>query len=270
VPTNLQVSDLDNAHATFSWDAADNDTSWEIRVFNNNFNQIYEVSSNPATVNGLQPGTAYHATVRTLCGPDYEFQGAYSSSIDFTTPYCGTVSGVTGEAIGNIAHLRWNPGSSASGYYEIQYGREGYTESEVLGSVISPDTEVYIYNLVPHFTYAFRVRSLCGLSWYSDWSTTPCVITTGNAVGIDQAAPEFSCTLYPNPANGSTTITVSGVEGPVTIEVLDINGRQVASETLNCSANCSKQMEVGGLAQGAYFVRVVTAQSTTLRKLIVQ
>lgn len=270
VPTNLQVSDLDNAHATFSWDAADNDTRWEIRVFNNNFNQTYEVSSNPATVNGLQPGTAYHATVRTLCGPDYEFQGAYSSSIDFTTPYCGTVSGVTGEAIGNIAHLRWNPGSSASGYYEIQYGREGYTESEVLGSVISPDTEVYIYNLVPHFTYAFRVRSLCGLSWYSDWSTTPCVITTGDAVGIDQAAPEFSCTLYPNPANGSTTITVSGVEGPVTIEVLDINGRQVASETLNCSANCSKQMEVGGLAQGAYFVRVVTAQSTTLRKLIVQ
>lgn len=270
VPTNLQLVDVDNAHATFSWEGNPNDTRWEIRVFNNSYNQLYEVNSNPATIDGLQPGIVYHAAVRTICGPNYEFQGTYSSSIDFTTLHCGSVNGVTGETIGNIAHLRWNPGNNASGYYEIQYGREGYTESEVLGTVISPDTEVYIYNLVPHFNYGFRIRSLCGLQWYSDWTSNAVVLTTGDAVGIDEAVRDFNCTIYPNPASGSTTITISGVEGLVTVEVLDINGRKVASETLSCAADCSKQMDVTDLAQGAYFVRIVTAETSTLRKLIIQ
>lgn len=270
VPSDLRMVGADNAHATFAWSSDAGDSRWEIRVFNNDFERHYVVDANPATVDGLTAGTAYHAAVRTLCGPEGDVPGDFSGSIDFSTPYCGGVSGATGEVIGNIAHLRWHAGNNASGFYEIQYGREGYGDGEALGSVIAPATEVYIYDLVPHFTYEFRVRSLCGLSWYSDWSDPAVVLTTGEAVGIEEAGVRLRCTLYPNPASGSATVVVVGAEGRVAIEVVDVNGRRVAGEVLECAADCSKQMDVSGLARGAYFVRIVTTQATVIRKLMVQ
>lgn len=270
VPTDLQMTDADNAHATFSWTSEPGDSRWEIRVFNNSFDQTYEVSTNPATIDGLTAGKTYHAAIRTLCGPDNDIEGAYSSSIDFNTPICGSVYAVTGEAVNNYVHISWHSGNHASGYYEVQYGRQGYAENEVLGSVITPDTHVYITNLVPNFTYGFRVRSLCGLSWYSDWTADELVLTTGDPVGIEDAEAQFSCTIYPNPASGNTTISVAGAEGRVDIEVVDVNGRRVATETLECAADCTKQMDVSGLAQGTYFVRIVTTQAATVRKLIIK
>ena len=111
------------------------------------------------------------------------------------------------------------------------------------------------------------MRALCGADNYSAWS--PVTTFTTGTEGISNA-DGVSCTIFPNPATSSTTISVGGVNGKVKIEVVDMNGRTVASETLECNSDCVKTMEVDKLAQGAYFVRISGEQVNMVRKLIVK
>ena len=270
VPTEVQADEITNAKVTISWTSPAADNRWEVHVWGPDYDRYYLASQHSIRVGGLQSGKNYHAAVRTLCGTDNQTVGEFSDVIEFATPICGPVAGLAGEAVGNAVKLHWAAGSNNAGFWEIQYGRAGYAENEVLGTVISPDTVFTIRNLVPNFSYGFRVRSLCGAAWASDWSSSELVVTTGDETGIDDVDSRFECTIYPNPATDATTITVSGVEGRITISIVDINGRTVDTETLNCSADCEKTMDVAGLGQGAYFVRIVGDSVNSVRKLIVK
>ena len=111
-----------------------------------------------------------------------------------------------------------------------------------------------------------KVRTVCGDDQYSAFMSTS---FTTIAVGIDGVA-EASCAIYPNPTSSATTISVSGVSGKVKIAVVDMNGRTVASELLECSSDCTKTMDVERLAQGAYFVRITGENVNMVKKLIVK
>ncbi len=87
--------------------------------------------------------------------------------------------------------------------------------------------------------------------------------------GIDDIA-SASCTIYPNPTSSATTISVSGVNGKVRIAIVDMNGREVATETIECASDCVKTMDVDNLAQGAYFVRITGESVNMVKKLIVR
>jgi len=89
-------------------------------------------------------------------------------------------------------------------------------------------------------------------------------------VGIDEVNGVATCTIYPNPAGNAATISVSGANGQLRIAVLDMSGRTVASETLECSGDCEKRMDVENLAQGTYFVRITGEQVNLVKKLIVR
>ena len=71
--------------------------------------------------------------------------------------------------------------------------------------------------------------------------------------------------LYPNPA--SSTVTLTGIEGEATVTVVDMNGRQVYSGN---AADGSLTVDVSGMAQGAYFVRITGERVNAIRKLIVR
>ena len=75
--------------------------------------------------------------------------------------------------------------------------------------------------------------------------------------------------LYPNPA--SSTVTLSGIEGAAKVTVVDMNGREVyKTQTLGNSATQSLTIDVSGMAQGAYFVRITGERVNAIRKLIVR
>ena len=87
--------------------------------------------------------------------------------------------------------------------------------------------------------------------------------------GISTAS-SAQCSVYPNPADDATTISVTGVNGKVSIAVVDMNGRTVASETMECAADCVKTLNVANLAQGAYFVRITGENVNMVKKLVVR
>ncbi|MBQ0160010.1 MAG: T9SS type A sorting domain-containing protein, partial [Bacteroidales bacterium] len=118
------------------------------------------------------------------------------------------------------------------------------------------------------------------LNWNGDVTDNPYSFTvTGNVTitanfgelqSIADVENGTSCTIYPNPTTASTTISVMGVNGKVRISVIDMSGRTVAAETLECSADCQKVMDVADLAQGTYFVRIAGETVNMVKKLIVK
>lgn len=94
--------------------------------------------------------------------------------------------------------------------------------------------------------------------------------TGGTIEGIDDINGNFSLNLYPNPATGSTTISMEGVSGTLKVDVVDMSGRMVLTETVQCNEGCTKQLNVSNLAQGTYFVRVTGQEVNTVKKLIVR
>lgn len=61
------------------------------------------------------------------------------------------------------------------------------------------------------------------------------------------------------------------INGDVCFLVMDLRGREIIKENLECSADCEKNIDIKGLNAGAYFVRVTSVNNIPMiRKLIVK
>lgn len=97
----------------------------------------------------------------------------------------------------------------------------------------------------------------------------------GNAAGTDRLSIESS---YPNPFARSTTIRFRAPErGPVSLTVHDVRGRRVATLLEDRPSSGVATATWGGtndagreVASGIYFVRLSTARSETVRKIVLQ
>jgi hypothetical protein len=82
--------------------------------------------------------------------------------------------------------------------------------------------------------------------------------------GINEATAPIIY-LTPNPATDK--ITISGIEKwPVNIEIIDVRGQQVV--WIN-NAN-KKDVDVSGLKEGMYFIRITSNEWSVVRKLVVE
>lgn len=121
-------------------------------------------------------------------------------------------------------------------------------------------TSVTIEQLTRNTEYTVGVRSVCDSGERSEWATR--TVTTTN-VGIDDVLGQ-SFALFPNPASVSVTVDL-GENGVVSI--LDAAGRESGKWN---AENGRLTIDLSGYAAGAYYVRVVTANGTAVRKLIVR
>ena len=184
----------------------------------------------------------------------------------FTTDVCPDVTGLTvaGVTAGSVT-LIWDSNPMAQGW-AVEYGSVGFTQGQ--GTL---DTSLYnsftATGLTEGLAYDFHVKAICGTGWTSEnWAGT--TATTESVGQLSALNSQFS--IFPNPTNGITTVSIKGVSGKVRIAVVDMNGRTVTTKMLECSADCEKTMEVDNLHQGAYFVRITSDNVNMVRKLIVR
>ncbi|MEQ9187788.1 MAG: T9SS type A sorting domain-containing protein, partial [Cryomorphaceae bacterium] len=89
----------------------------------------------------------------------------------------------------------------------------------------------------------------------------------GPTVGIeDLKTGEFA--IFPNPANDVVTIATKDVDAG-NILILDMSGRTVAQAPMSAGSN-NHEINVAGLAAGAYIVKVVTDADSQMKQLIVR
>ena len=264
-PDSIRLTSVTSTTATIDWIVNGHENAWDIHVWYGTFDSTYRVNTRPATVGGFTAGLTYNMAIHSLCNADM-LEGGWSDTVQFTTAICPDVTGLT---IGNVTNssvtLNWDADSMAQGWI-IEYGPTGFTQGQ--GTEVNSTTNSYVVTgLSNGITYDFYVKAVCGSDWTSE-NWVGISATTSN-IGIDEFG-DVLCTIHPNPASSAATISVSGVNGMIRIAVVDMNGRTVATEMLECSADCEKTMEVDKLAKGAYFVRISADNTNMVRKLIVR
>ena len=269
--TDLTTSNVTTSSVTLSWTANPMAQSWIIEYGPTGFTQgsgiTVTCNTNTYVVTGLLDGMTYDFHVKAVCGTGWNSENW--ANVTATTQEgsveCNVPMDVNVEVNVNNATVSWTP-SEGNNSFEIEYGAHGFNHGS--GTTATTEGTSYTLSGLDYSTqYDVYVRALCDQSTYSDWSAVR-TFTTGT-VGIDEANGA-SCTIYPNPTSAATTISVSGVNGSVRITVVDMNGRTVASETIDCSSDCEKTLDVDNLSQGAYFVRITGENVNMIRKLIVK
>ncbi|MBR3412181.1 MAG: fibronectin type III domain-containing protein [Bacteroidales bacterium] len=268
-PTGVNAVVAGNA-ATVSWTAGAGNTSYELEYgphgFAHGTGMTQTATTAPVTITNLNYETQYDVYVRAFC--EQNASSAWSIVTSFTTEAqgsedCDPVTNLTAtEITENSAVVSWTAGATGD-EWEVVLTDAGGT---MLSETRTHEQRYQLNGLTPGTSYIVKVRTVCGDDQYSDYASTS---FTTIAVGIDRVT-EATCTIYPNPTSSATTISVSGVSGKVKIAVVDMNGRTVASELLECSSDCTKTMNVERLAQGAYFVRITGENVNMVKKLIVR
>ena len=249
----------------FSWTPSGVEAMWQIHIFNGFTNALYTVMGSPATVSGLYYGTTYHASIRSLCGSSGNWPGPWGDTLTFTTVDCPAVPGVTVDDVtASSATVSWQPVDGSVGY-RIYYGREWFYVSEATVVDVDANTTSYeMTGLEGATSYDVFVLNRCSdaiLSGVTDGQR----VTFTTAVGID-AVEEAALMLYPNPASGSVTLSLGGFEGQVCVQVVDMNGRTLAT---TYTSDSQTALDVSSLQPGAYFLRVTGSSQTAVRKLII-
>jgi hypothetical protein len=107
-----------------------------------------------------------------------------------------------------------------------------------------------------------------------DYSATGCG-TAARLATIQQTDPSMPISIYPNPAPGSIHIKFGLKKaGAVNITIADISGRLLLLQKQEVPAGAHHlqlgNLKQNGIAAGAYFLKVVTAEETKLSKIIIQ
>ena len=118
---------------------------------------------------------------------------------------------------------------------------------------------------MPLTHYTVRVAAVDKHGRMSDWSQPLdfSTLDTIHTIGISTADLE-SVLVYPNPAHGEVTIETTC---PATVTLLSLNGREINTWT---TASGTMTIDLSAVPQGGYFVKVVSRDNVTVRKLIVK
>ena len=269
VPTELHTTSTNYTNATLAWTARGAETEWSLHVWNSTFDTVIAASATTLTVTGLAQTTQYNAAVKAVCGGGYA-ESEYGDTIQFTTTTCPQVEGVTvSDVTANSATVTWTDASGASSYI-LEYGNAGFQQGQGTPVTVNNATTYTLTGLESEKSYSVFVRAVCAEDATGAWSSRVNFVTLeGGQTGIN-GADGANLSIYPNPTTSTTTIALSGVSGSVSVNIVDMNGRVVMSDTMSCEGDCAKTMEVSGLAQGAYFVRISGDNVNMVKKLVVK
>ena len=205
---------------------------------------------------GLDASTGYtfRAFVTTANGTSYGQEKTFTTGSAPVEP-CDvptglTVTDVQSESISvtwdNAAVLRWN----------VQYGPVGGT----LASATASTNSYTFTNLNPLTTYQIQVQAVCEEGNVSEWSPAVEATTTNLNSYL-----ENNVTLYPNPAKEFVDVRIDGDLNVTGMEVYDVYGKLI--NTINVIDNTT-HINVSGLANGMYFVRVTTEQGVVTKRFV--
>ena len=164
------------------------------------------------------------------------------------------------KALGLMDVIWDNPGGASQ--WNLQYRLES---ESTWTTVTVNEPHCLLQNLVGGATYVLRVQAICDNGTLSDWSNT--LTASAQYVGIDNWL-ENSVTLFPNPANEYIHVEcrMQNVEYSITdIQLFDVFGKMIWT---NDHMSIPTRINVSGLADGMYFVRVTTDKGSVTKTFV--
>jgi hypothetical protein len=150
-----------------------------------------------------------------------------------------------------------------SSRFEIERAYDN-TSFQKIGSVLAAGSS----NLLKKYTFSDNSNTSRNVSFYRikmiDIDGAFAYTETKSVIGSNAKSGFI---IFPNPAHGNVKITISDINEPAEIQLLDVTGRLVKSVILK-NANTT---EINNLQKGIYFVRItgIVTGETNVRKLSV-
>ena len=213
-----------------------------------------------ANLSGLTANTGY--TYKAFI--TFEGTTVYGSEMTFTTlpedtpEPCNVPTNLHTTDIQNEAiSIAWDADANVTSW-NIQYRPVGGT----LATATTNTNSYTITGLTGLTTYEIQVQANCGDGNLSDWTAAITPQTTN--VGIENYLIN-RIALYPNPAKEYVDIRVDENINVTGMEVYDVYGKLI--NTVNVVENPTR-INVSGLANGMYFVRVTTEEGTVTKTFV--
>ncbi|MGB0917576.1 MAG: T9SS type A sorting domain-containing protein, partial [Flavobacteriales bacterium] len=87
-------------------------------------------------------------------------------------------------------------------------------------------------------------------------------------LGVEELG-DLSIDVYPNPSNGQIVLDITGDSEGLMLEVMDVNGKRVYSESTGAiTSGLRKTVDLTNLATGMYFLKLDNGTSSTTKKII--
>jgi hypothetical protein len=181
-----------------------------------------------------------------------------------------TYAAITGPFNLNVYVMEDNvpgPQSSApSGYIHHKVMRAMLGGSDGTGSVV-PNSPVagtaysHTYSYTVPAGYKIGDLQLVGVlehkpGGFNDRYSLNAVKSAASPVGIAEQGVEAALFVSPNPFRDNVVVRVPGASGAVAYSVIGIDGRGTATGTVNLDANGSAELELSGLVNGYYLLRL--------------
>ena len=133
--------------------------------------------------------------------------------------------------------------------------------------IINMDETSYILsNLLSDTNYVYRAFAISLTDTIFGEEIT---FRTLSEVGLNSLNNnEISMNLYPNPSTGIFNIKIEGLNSGADIHILDLEGRIVKKQSISGRDN-SIIVDLSSSKKGVYFVKIITNETSTSRKLII-
>ena len=255
---NATITNPDNVTITatgFEWKATNGGT----------YTQVAGTSTGntfSANLANLTPNTNY--TFKAFI--TYDNNTVFGEAVTFTTlnqsvVTCDVPTGLHTTNVENHAiSIAWDADNNVDSW-NIQY-RIG---ENPWSSTTTSSNSYTITDLASLTTYEIQVQADCGNENLSDWSSSITATTTN--VGIENWLAN-SVTLFPNPANEYINVEcrMQNVEYSITdIQLFDVYGKMIWT---NNHLSTPTRINVSGLADGMYFVRVTTDKGAVTKTFV--
>ncbi len=265
VPTGLAVSNPGQTTATATWTAGGTETSWNVQYKAATASTWQSATANATsyTMTGLTPGTAYQVKVQANCGSGNTSD--WTTAVSFTTanedtPTCPAPTGLTATVDHTDVTLTWQQEPNTATEWQINYR----LATESTWSTVTATTTTYtLTDLTANAQYVANVVAHCTNGLTSDESNT--VTFETNNIGIEDYLSN-AVTLYPNPATEMVSVAVSDANIMITgVEIYNVYGQLI--NTIVSTEN-PLRINVSGLADGMYYVRVTTDNGVVTKPFV--
>ncbi len=212
-----------------------------------------------ANLTNLTPNTSYtFKAFITFNGTTVEGNEMTFTTLEQGVEPCDVPTGLHTTTVENESiAIAWDANANVNSW-NIQYRMQNGTWN----SATSNTNSYTITGLTGDKDYEIQVQANCGDGNVSDWSASITAHTTN--VGIENWL-ENNVTLFPNPAREYIDIRVDGDLNVTMMEVYDVYGKLI--NTLNDIDNPTR-INVSGLADGMYFVRVTTEKGAVTKSFV--
>ncbi|MFO7723236.1 MAG: lamin tail domain-containing protein, partial [Bacteroidales bacterium] len=95
-------------------------------------------------------------------------------------------------------------------------------------------------------------------------------VTAIDCSGIDDPNAGNVLTFWPNPSDGNFFVKIKGITGDASLKVINSTGQAISNELITIDGELVKEFNLGNLAPGIYFVRLITETDVITKPVIIK